>query len=243
MEVHQLKVVGSGSSGNCLAISDSRGKYILIDVGVKYDTIMQNIDYMISDCVLVLCSHHHKDHSRSLSKFIDLGIPCYGNVDVCSRYKGCELIADMIEVDGFCVSTFPLSHDVDNNAFVIDTIDGMRFLYCTDTTSIANLVKNVNCAIIEANWDADFMFGSVIDGMTINSNYNNHHSLDSCIDYLSRIATPALQVVVLWHLSNQNISGKIAMERATRVCPNSDVFIAKAGLVIKTKKQHGHIRI
>lgn len=238
MDCCQLKVIGSGSSGNSLTIKDKRGKYIFVDVGVQYIPMMQSVDYSISKCVMALCGHHHKDHARSLAKFIELGIPCYGNEDVCARYKGCNLLTESITVDGFTVSTFPLCHDVPNNAFVVDTYDGVRFLYCTDTTHIPTKVDGVNCAIIEANWDADIMFDNALSGISIDSQYNNHQSIERCVEYINTIYNEALECVILWHLSNTNISAQKAVDYVRDNTKVSNVHVAKAGLQLSigTKK-------
>ena len=87
----KIEVLSSGSSGNCLVLYDSEGYYLIVDGGLIWDKIVKGINYELSSCVSVLCCHVHKDHSRSLAKFIGLGIPCDGNEDVCFHYKGCNL--------------------------------------------------------------------------------------------------------------------------------------------------------
>ena len=78
-----IKTLSSGSHGNCLAIYDSRGKYILVDVGLPHKEILKALNYDLKDCCFVLASHDHfADHTKSLDYFIKLGIPCYGNQDI-----------------------------------------------------------------------------------------------------------------------------------------------------------------
>jgi phosphoribosyl 1,2-cyclic phosphodiesterase len=234
--VGHIDVLSSGSSGNCLVLYDSQGKYIIVDVGIIWDKIAKGINYKMNDCVTVLVSHVHKDHVRSLSHLIGLGIPCYGNEDVCAHYKGCDLIADTIQIGGFKVRTFSVPHNVPNNAFVIDTIDNIRVLYVTDTSEAKQHVENVNCAIVEANWDAGVMFDNVVNDVVSKSNYNDHQSLDKCIEYLKQINNDSLNTVVLWHLSNTNINAQEAKERVQQEVGIDNVFIAKAGLTINLSK-------
>lgn len=52
-----IKVISSGSSGNSLAIYDSRGRYIIVDVGLPYKDILQSCNFKISDWSAALCSH------------------------------------------------------------------------------------------------------------------------------------------------------------------------------------------
>ena len=96
---------------------------------------------MIGRLLFAATDECHQDHVKSLDYFINLGIPCYGNKDVCSMHKGCIELPNVLKVDGFKVQTFELVHNVPNNAFIIDTSDGIRILYCTDTQYIPKIVK------------------------------------------------------------------------------------------------------
>lgn len=53
----KIEVLSSGSSGNCLVLYDSLGKYLIIDVGLTWDKIAKGINYELSDCVGALCTH------------------------------------------------------------------------------------------------------------------------------------------------------------------------------------------
>lgn len=232
-----LKVFGSGSSGNCLAIYDSRGKYILVDVGLPYREILGNVGYNLNNCAFVLASHNHlKDHTKSLDNFIKLGIPCYGNQDICDHHKGCRLLPKLLKVGGFRVQNFELVHNVPNNAFIIDTIDGIRILYCTDTEYIQKRVKGVHYAIIECNHDFDCMVDNAIENIVSMSHHEHHQSLDRCIEYLKKIYSVDLQGVVLWHLSNTNIDANKALQRVKSELCFENVFVADKGLEIELNK-------
>lgn len=170
---------------------------------------------------------------RSLSKFIDLGIPCYANEEVCEHYNGCIFIADVITIGNFSVETFAVPHNVKNNAFVIDTADNVRILYVTDTSGVEQYVDNVNCAIIEANWDAGTMFDNVLNDVPSKSNYSDHQSLDKCIDYLKHIKSDTLNTIILWHLSSSNINAQEAKQRVMEEVGIPNVIVAKAGITIE----------
>lgn len=187
-------------------------------------------------CLQPSISRRHLDHTKSLDYFIKLCIPCYGNQDVCSKFIGCKLLPKTLSVDGFTIHTFEVPHNVPNNAFVIDTQDNLRILYITDTSGTTHYVDNVNCAIIEANWDSGTMFDNVLNDVQSKSNYSDHQSLDKCIEYLKQINNESLNTVILWHLSNTNINAKEAIERVKTEVGISNVFVAKAGLTINLIK-------
>lgn len=171
---------------------------------------------MIGRLLFAATDERHTDHVKSLDYFINLGIPCYGNKDVCDAHNGCIELPKVLKVDGFKVQTFELVHDVLNNAFIIDTDDGIRILYCTDTKRIPKKVKGVHYAIIECNNDQEAMIDNAMEDVFVNSRPENHQSLDECIRYLQALDKRNLQAIVLWHMSITNINNAVAVERVKR---------------------------
>lgn len=233
----KLKILSSGSSGNCVAVYDSRGKYILLDVGLGYKDILNGLNWNLSNCVSTFTSHIHRDHSKALAHFIDAGVPCFSNQDVCEHYKGCQFLDRMVKVDGFKVQTFDLVHNAPNSAFIVDTFDGIRILYCTDTQYIPKRVKGVNVAIIECNHDEDTIIDNICDGVESRSQFENHHSLDRCIEYLKSIYSPDLTSVILWHPSGTNLNKKEAVRRVKEELGFEAVYMAEKGLELEICKE------
>ena len=191
---------------------------------------------MIGRLLFAATDERHLDHVKSLDYFINLGIPCYGNKDVCSIHKGCIELPNVLKVDGFKVQTFELVHDVPNNAFIIDTSDGIRILYCTDTQYIPKIVKRVHYAIIECNNNFDTIVDNAMEGDMTMSNFKEHQNINDCIEYLKRIYNVDLQQVVLWHLSSTNINPNEAVKRVRRELGFENVVYAQRGLEIELVK-------
>lgn len=191
---------------------------------------------MIGRLLFAATDERHQDHVKSLDYFINLGIPCYGNKDVCSIHKGCIELPNVLKVDGFKVQTFELVHDVPNNAFIIDTSDGIRILYCTDTQYIPKIVKRVHYAIIECNNNFDTIVDNAMEGDMTMSNFKEHQNINDCIEYLKRIYNVDLQQVVLWHLSSTNINPNEAVKRVRRELGFENVVYAQRGLEIELVK-------
>ena len=191
---------------------------------------------MIGRLLFAATDDRHQDHIKSLDYFINLGIPCYGNKDVCSMHKGCIELPNVLKVDGFKVQTFELVHDVPNNAFIIDTSDGIRILYCTDTQYIPKIVKRVHYAIIECNNNFDTIVDNAMEGDMTMSNFKEHQNINDCIEYLKRIYNVDLQQVVLWHLSSTNINPNEAVKRVRRELGFENVVYAQRGLEIELVK-------
>lgn len=230
----KLKILASGSSGNCALIYDSRGKCVMLDMGLPWQEILQGLNYDLASVSLALASHnHHSDHTKSIVHCINSGIPTFSNQDVCDHYKGCQLLDRMIKVEGFKVQTFELAHNVPNNAFIVDTPDNIRVLYCTDTQYIPRRVKGVNIAIIECNYDNDTLLDNACEGVENRSQYENHQSLDTCIDYLKEIYNKDLTKIILWHPSSTNLNKNEAVQKVKNEIGLSEVYMAEKGLELE----------
>lgn len=239
MEIRRrLKILSSGSHGNCALIYDSRGKCVMLDMGLPWQEILHGLNYDLASVSLALASHnHHADHTKSIVHCINSGIPTFANQDVCDHYKGCQLLDRMVKVDGFKVQTFELVHNAPNSAFIVDTIDGIRVLYCTDTQYIPKRVKGVNVAIIECNHDEGTIIDNLCDGVESRSQFENHHSLNRCIEYLKSIYSPDLTSVILWHPSGTNLNKKEAVRRVKEELGFEAVYMAEKGLELEICKE------
>lgn len=192
---------------------------------------------MIGRLLFAATDERHQDHVKSLDYFINLGIPCYGNKDVCSIHKGCIELPKVLKVDGFKVQTFELVHDVPTNAFVIDTDDGIRILYCTDTKRIPKKVKGVHYAIIECNNHQDAIIDNAMCDVFTKSKPENHQSLDECIRYLKAINNVNLQCIILWHMSMTNIDENKAVAMVKRELGFDNVIAANKGDIVELVKE------
>ena len=233
---NRILINGSGSSGHNIVI-ESNGHKLLVDLGVDYKTIMSSLCYDITNVSAALASHNHIDHVRCLDKFIHMGIPCYGNKDVCDAHNGCIELPKVLNVNGFKIQTFELVHNAPTNAFVIDTDDGIRILYCTDTKRIPKKVKGVHYAAIECNYDQDTIIDNEMEDVFTKSKPENHQSLDECIRYLKAINNVNLQCIILWHMSMTNIDENKAIAMVKRELGFDNVIAANKGDIVELVKE------
>lgn len=147
------------------------------------------------------------------------------------------MLPKLLKIGGFKIQNFELVHNADNNAFIVDTSDGIRLLYCTDTEYIPKKVKGVNYAIIECNHDFDYMIDNAINDSFSMSHHENHQSLTNCIDYLKAIYSTSLQCVILWHLSDTNINEENALKKVKKELGFNNILCAKENLIINLQKE------
>ena len=71
-----LKVLGSGSSGNCY-ILESDTEALIIEAGVPLKEVKVSLGFNIRKIVGVVVSHSHGDHAKYVSEYEKAGIPVY----------------------------------------------------------------------------------------------------------------------------------------------------------------------
>ena len=60
-----IKVLASGSSGNCYYVSDGDSP-VLIECGLPWKQIQQGINFRTSELAGCLVSHEHQDHCKAV---------------------------------------------------------------------------------------------------------------------------------------------------------------------------------
>src|SRR5689334_18059148 len=73
-----LKIINSGSSGNCY-ILESDTTALIIECGVPMKEIMQGLDFNLNKVAGVLVSHEHKDHCKSVKDIVAAGLDVYAS--------------------------------------------------------------------------------------------------------------------------------------------------------------------
>lgn len=52
-----MKVLGSGSDGNCIILTDNNGNELMLDCGLRYEIIASKCN--LQKLNAILCTHHH----------------------------------------------------------------------------------------------------------------------------------------------------------------------------------------
>lgn len=167
--------VGSSSSGNSYIIR--AGKHaIILDVGLTARSIceaLSELDIDPDEVSAVLVTHEHIDHVRSVRP---ISRKCRNAVFYASRgtiehtanfshvpeERICPVAAgEMIELEDFTISTFPLSHDAaEPIGFTVETPDE-KLAVVTDTGIVTDEIFAAVCdadmLVFESNHDPDML--------------------------------------------------------------------------------------
>lgn len=214
-----LKVLSSGSSGNCYILK-SNTEALIIEAGVPFKEVKIALGFNVRKIVGVVVSHYHKDHSSFIDQY----------KGICPIYKPYEVITPKEEFGKFTVRAFSLVHDVECYGFYIEHPDIGALIYASDTEYIKYRFKDINHILVEANYS-----DNLIDNEAVNREHvlRGHMSLQTTLDFISTNDNPALRNVVLLHLSDKNAdSAQFLQKTKETVKYGTDCYIAEKGLEI-----------
>lgn len=225
---------GSGSSGNCAYIGDSKSGF-LIDAGVDpehvWDTLRRHC--IGPEKVRGIClTHDHSDHVRYVYALVrknpHIGIYCTPKVlnGMLRRHSLSRRIRDYhrpiykefpFNLGNFEITAFEVSHDGSDNAGYFITHGDHTFAIATDlgciTDRVDHYMRQARYIMIESNYDAR---------MLANGPYpihlrgriaapNGHMDNLATAAFLTEIYTPQLTHVFLCHLSKDNNTPETAL--------------------------------
>lgn len=233
-----LRVVGSSSSGNGYILSHN-GEHLLLECGVSMERYLPALDYSLSCIHGCLVSHRHLDHAEYIPAMQKFFIDVYSCKDVCDNFEGVQLleVGKKTKIGHFVVQPIPLPHSVENYGYLIVCPDGHRIVFATDCSAFTPKISNVHTWLIEANYDEDIILDRLMADQQIRSRYNAHLEIKQTIEALTTNHCPAMNNVVLLHLSDGNSHAEKFRRRVAEsiLCPN--VVVADAGMIIDLLKE------
>ncbi|MCX6279021.1 MAG: MBL fold metallo-hydrolase [Bacteroidetes bacterium] len=230
-----LKVIASGSSGNCYLLQ-SNAETLIIEAGVRLQELKAALDYELAKVVGCLITHSHCDHSKYAKDYMKAGIIVYASKETilsCNlsgyrqRYLSTEPGTGHI-AGNFIFSSFPVPHSVPTVGFLIYHTSAGTIFFVTDAAYIPNKFKNLCHILIEANYDETILKTDRAVG--------NHMSLSTCMHFLKSNDITQVQNIVLLHLSKENSNANMFSKSVKSIAPKANVFIADKNLEINLSK-------
>ena len=235
-----IKVLGTGSKGNCYIITSKSGQKLILECGISYYKIIKEIEN-VSDIKCVLISHSHTDHDckmgkvRCSDKFKQSLIPIYSPENL--------NIGTMYIQDDFIFVPLPCKHNVECYGYYIE-VDGKKILFATDTQVIPRINIECDYYLLEVNYQMEILENMMYYLQTKNDEediqklihyqnvYNNHSALETVMDYLESNIKHQPKGIYAIHGSNSGfIIDEEVEEELYKYCNN--VKILKEGDVIE----------
>lgn len=247
----KLKILASGSSGNCYFLQ-AKGETLILECGIRYKDILHGLDFNLKPVVACLVTHEHKDHSKSLRDMLKAGINIYTSkgtvrallknwqaIEIHHRLKFIKS-EKQIKIGEFIVMPFETQHYNSDNTtcaeplgFLIQHPEMGKMLFATDTYYIQYNFTKLNHILVECNYDGDIMTSNIDNG-TLNVGLalrlaKSHMSLDNCKALLKATDLTAVKNIVLIHLSALNSDSELFKADIEKLT-GKPTYIAETGL-------------
>lgn len=215
----QLKVIGTGSSGNAYLLQQD-GDSILLDAGMKWKEILAELPDGIAEIKACLITHEHKDHCKCVSDVTAHGISTVMSegtyqeiIKTDTRLKHINRLyrlsaGDLIQFPPFSVMPVKALHDAaEPFAFLIryeptkETV-----LYATDTYALPNLYPDINYWLVECNYTTDKareLLDSPEKAPLFERLIRSHMSLERLCGTLLANDLKKTRTIVLVHISDE----------------------------------------
>ena len=230
----------ASSSEGCAYLLSGGGASspLLIDCGISFKALQRALDFKVSSLAGCLISHSHQDHCKAAKELLASGVQCYASKETWLSIFGNQRPHNTVALaeggwwpignfsgDLWSVHSFEAKHDCEGTlGFVIDSPQGDRLLYLTDSCYSKYTFPNLTHIAVECNHSMELMKQNVITGHIDRSRYSrtakNHMSLERLLDMLKANDLSKVQKITLLHLSDANsdeVMFKEAVAKATGV--------------------------
>ncbi len=227
----RLRVFGSGSKGNALAIR-SGGTLLLLDCGFscrELEKRMTACGVCPADVTAVLFTHDHDDHCKGIATFHKRHplVPLYANgntADAIATLTGVEdgwrlfETGEPFAIGDVSVSAFSIPHDAADTVGYLFSDAASSLFVATDmgvpTLPVKYALARATCAVLESNHDPTLLACSdrPVSLKQRISGRCGHLSNQDAADLVREVAPPNLKTLLLAHLSRPCNAPHLALE-------------------------------
>nr|WP_083430714.1 MBL fold metallo-hydrolase [Ndongobacter massiliensis] len=215
-----IRVLGSGSSGNAYMISDGKTT-LLVECGLPWKALQQALQYRVTSLDACLLTHEHMDHAKSAQHLADYGMKVYmsegtkralnaqeHNFRTFFTQATCRYLS--VAIGSFLVSPFHTIHDATEPVgFLIQSKKtGEKLVFITDSAYCPYRFTGIDYWMIEVNYvksslDANTMSGSV-NLSRRQRTVQSHMSLETAVEMLRSSNASMAKAIYCMHLSDKN---------------------------------------
>ena len=208
-----IKVLSSGSSGNCYKITDGKTS-LLLECGLPIQKIKQGLFHRLFDVAACLVSHEYQDHCKAVHDIMKAGINVYMSQGTKRVLKleghRAKVINSQTSIGTFEVLPFETRHDAEEpRGFLIQSrFTGERCLYATDTYYLPNKFNGLTQIMLEINYSMELLKQNIESGL-VNPKLKDrllqsHMSLENAVEFFKSNDMSRVKEVIVLHMSQGN---------------------------------------
>lgn len=237
----KLKVLASGSKGNCYLIQGDN-ETIILECGIRYKQILEGLDFNLENVVGCLVTHEHKDHSKSIEDLNKNGIDVYASkgtfISLGIEHHRAKVIESekLFKVGNFTIMPFETKHDAKEPlGFLINHKEIGNLLFITDSYYCEYNFNNLNHILVECNYSKNILDENIENGVIPVSLRNrivkSHFELNNVIDFLKSNDLSQVKNLLLIHLSSANSDSDYFIQETAKATGLA-IDVARKGLEI-----------
>lgn len=231
----KIKVIASGSKGNCTLVVCGKTK-LLIDIGISLPQVknsLESIGIDINELDGILITHTHSDHIKGISQLIKkYKIKVYSSLELSYELVKLIPVETIVVVDNefiinnVKISLIETSHDVVSYGFIVE-YQNKELVYITDTGYINKKhyksTTNKDIYIIESNHDEELLMNGpypyYLKQRVISD--KGHLSNRYAGKYLTKVIGSNTKFILLAHISENNNTYDLALQQVKEELFNS----------------------
>ncbi|MCD8368279.1 MAG: MBL fold metallo-hydrolase [Clostridiales bacterium] len=243
--------LASSSAGNAYLVTDGESR-ILLECGIPFRRLQRILSFTAHELDGVLITHEHKDHSASVEKMLECGVPVYASPGTVRTLELDGVVPFLLSVGrnmgppfrvgSFTVVPFRTFHDAaEPVGYLLRGRDGEQLVFATDTVGLNYTYHNVQIYALEANYQEERLALSTrIPPERIKRIRQTHMEIGQLCAFLSRQDLQGCREIWLLHLSDSSSNEAYFVERVRQtVGPGIAVRAAPKAADEKGGKRRG----
>jgi phosphoribosyl 1,2-cyclic phosphodiesterase len=237
-----LKVLGSGSSGNCYLLQGEK-ETLILECGLPYKTILKGLNFNLCNVVGCLVSHEHMDHAKAFSEILGASTDVWlseGTMKALSEknhntYRFPLLCSSecLFKIGTFIVLPLEAQHDAaEPLSFLIQHQEFGKLLFITDSYFCKYKFKDLDHILIECNYSIEILKEKDLPKGLKTRIIKSHFSLENVKEFLKANDLSQVKDITLIHLSESNSNAALFKEEIEKLT-GKPVYIADKGLEIE----------
>lgn len=233
----EVKVISSGSKGNCYVL-DNGSSQIMLDAGVSLKDMQRELKHDFSRLVGCLVTHGHGDHCKGVKDLVGRGVNVYTSVGTAEemgiysrrikpikRAEG-EEFYELVRLGDWEIIAFESQHDTKEPInFLLRDNKGNKVLFVTDSYYIKYRFTGITHFLVECNYDSETLRTSSYQSFLKKRVFQSHMGLDTLVDFFKTTDLSRCQQIFLLHLSSNN-ADRYEIYNKVAAVTGSEIYIA-----------------
>ncbi len=230
-----IKVIATGSTGNCYRVSDGK-TVVLLEAGISFTKIKKGLNYKLSEIDRCIVTHEHGDHACAVHDMMKRGINTMMSKGTAEALGVNSHRLEIVKANTkYIIKTFELLplmayHDVaEPLCYVLRSLEtGESLFFATDTVRMPNISYPFDYLLVEVNHCLEVIKERLrsekdVKPWLINRVLKTHMSLESFLLWFDTVDQSRLKELHIIHASDSN-ADDVLIEKVVKPMLKADTL-------------------